>query len=53
MRDGEVYDLDGSFVENLAAFCGDTNWQQLTQRIDHYQSCCVASTYYVPHQAIS
>jgi hypothetical protein len=27
MRDGEVYNVDGSFIENLAEFYGDTNWQ--------------------------
>ncbi|WP_339714284.1 YHYH protein [uncultured Kriegella sp.] len=27
LEDGEVYDVDGAFVENLAAFYNDTNWQ--------------------------
>lgn len=26
LEDGEVYDVDGAFVENLATFYNDTNW---------------------------
>lgn len=27
MRDGDVYDVSGAFIANLAAFYGDTEWQ--------------------------
>ena len=27
MRDGEVFDVDGAFIKNLATFYGDTEWQ--------------------------
>ncbi len=27
MRDGEVYDVDGAFIKNLATFYGDAKWQ--------------------------
>ncbi len=36
LEDGEVHDVDGAFVENLAAFYGDNTWQMYDANGDIY-----------------
>lgn len=36
LEDGEVYDVDGAFVENLAAFYNDSNWMMYDTNGDIY-----------------
>lgn len=35
MRDGEVHDVDGAFIANLAAFYGDSAWQLFDPETGH------------------
>lgn len=36
LEDGEVYDVDGAFVKNMAAFYNDTNWMMYDANGDIY-----------------
>jgi hypothetical protein len=36
LEDGEVYDVDGAFVENMATFYNDTTWQMYDTNGDIY-----------------
>lgn len=36
LENGEVYDVDGAFIENMATFYNDTNWQMYDANGDIY-----------------